>query len=542
MELTMRNPSKYAIALIAALGLFPVVLDTTIVNVAIVPISKALATDVNTVQWIFIGYLLANAAVVSLSGYLGNRWGVKRLFILGIALFTLCSTLCGVAPNLGWLIGFRILQGIGGGMLMPLGMAIALQPFAKEDRAKASALIGVPLLMAPVIGPIAGGLIIDNLSWQSIFFVNIPIGLIAVALAWLILPADSLQAADATRSIQRQREGQGRFDYLGLILCTLGVVAVVYAFKLVSQTNPGTRTALHPQGDVYGWGYWPVWALAGAGLVLLLAFAVHSLRAGGDPVLDLRLFGRRDFTVSNLVLWASSVVSFGVLFLIPVYLQQVHLPHLSALDTGLALMPMGVATLFGVVLGGGLYRKVGARPLVVVGAGLFALGTWRMSSLTPATATGDLWPWLVLIGLSITLIAVPAQTLALEALSGPALNKATSLVNSTKLLFGSVGSAVLVTLFVQQTTAHASQLQAQLLRRPPAGVVPNPHSPQVLAAQAHLTAQAGTSAMNDVFTILIYGSFLMMLIGLALPGRASGDTARDERTVPAAAGSGAPAA
>jgi DHA2 family multidrug resistance protein len=505
----MRRPSRYAIALTAALGLFPVALDSTIVNVGIVPISKALSSDVTTIQWIFLGYLLANAAVVSLGGYLANRYGIKRLFVLGIGLFTLCSFLCGLAPSEAWLIACRVAQGVGGGLLMPLGIAIALAPFAREERAKASALVGVPVLLAPVLGPIAGGIIIDRLNWQAMFFINVPIGLLAAALALAVLPGDE----------QAVSGGQHRFDYAGLVLSMLGTVALVYAFKLVGQTNPATRTALHPQGEIYGWGYAPVWALIAVGLAALALFAVHALRTKDGPVLDLRLFRRRDFTLGSAVTWAASIVTFGVLFLIPVYLQEVRLPNLSALDTGLTLLPLGVATLAGVVLGGGLYRKSGARPLVVVGGGLFALSFWGLSRLTPTTATGDLWPWLALLGLSITLTAVPAQTLALEAPEGPALNTATSLVNATKLLFGSVGSAILVTMFIQRTTAHGAQLQAALLHHLPAATLPAQHSPQFLALRAHLAAQAATSGMTDVFGLLVWASLLLVLLGLALPGR-----------------------
>src|SRR5207244_1230782 len=193
---------------------------------------------------------------------------------------------------------------------------------------------------------------------------------------------------------------------------------------------------------------------------LLVLFAVHTLRLSADPVLDLRLFTRYDFAISNVVVWVGSIVSLGVLFLIPVYLQEVRLPNLSALDTGLTLLPLGGAMVVGMVLSAVLYRKAGARIPVVAGAVLFAVGFWQLGGLTPTTATGNLWPWLVLIGLSFALTLVPTQTLALQALSGAALNKATSLVNSTKLLWGSVGSAVLVTIFVQQTTSHWEHLRA----------------------------------------------------------------------------------
>src|SRR4051794_8542704 len=211
----MRTTSRYLVALTAALGLLPVALDGTIVNVAIVPIANALQSTVDAIQWIFLGYLLANAAIVPLGGYLGNRFGVKRLFLAGLALFTFSSMLCGVAPSEPWLVAFRAVQGLGGGLLLPLGMAIALQPFAREERARATALIGVPVLLAPVAGPIVGGLLIDNLNWQSIFFVNVPIGLAVLALGWWVLPDD--------REAQATDEPHGAVDALGLLLSMSGV-------------------------------------------------------------------------------------------------------------------------------------------------------------------------------------------------------------------------------------------------------------------------------------------------------------------------------
>ncbi len=366
----MRISSRYAIALVAALGFFPVALDSTIVNVAIVPISKALHSGIDTIQWIFIGYLLSNAAVLPLSGYLGNRFGSKRLFQIGLALFTLFSLLCGVAPTESWLVALRVLQGAGGGLLIPLAMAIALDPFPKEERARAMAVVGVPTLLAPVVGPIIGGLIIDSLNWQAIFFVNVPVGLLVLALAWRVFPADD--------TAQQTAEVPASADYPGLLLSMAGVALLVYATKLVSQTDPHTRTVRDPQGSIYGWGYWPVWALIALGLALLAAFAYHALRRSRDPVLDLRLFARLEFAVSNLAIWLATIIVFGALFLVPVYLQEVRLPNLSPLHTGLALLPMGLATLAGVVLGGGLYRLVGTRALVLAGAVLLGLGCWLL--------------------------------------------------------------------------------------------------------------------------------------------------------------------
>src|SRR6185437_7471899 len=196
--------NRYLIALVAALGLIPVVLDTTIVTVAITPIRNELNTDINTIQWIVTGFFLANAAVVTVGGYLASRFGRKRIFITGLSIFTIGSLLCALSPSIGWLIAFRVLQGIGGGMLLPIGAALAFDQFPQEQRARASAVIAIPLLFAPVFGPILGGYLTDTFDWHSIFIVNLPVGVIAVLLALAVLPRET--------GAERR---SGQFDYLG---------------------------------------------------------------------------------------------------------------------------------------------------------------------------------------------------------------------------------------------------------------------------------------------------------------------------------------
>ncbi|HLZ23907.1 MAG TPA: DHA2 family efflux MFS transporter permease subunit [Ktedonobacterales bacterium] len=527
----MRKSNRYLIALVAALGLIPVVLDTTIVVVALARIQNELHTDVNTGQWIVTGFFLANAAVVAIGGYLGGRFGRKRIFILGITVFTIGSFLCGISPSIGWLIAFRAVQGIGGGLMLPIGPALAFDAFAKEERAKASAVVAVPVLLAPVFGPIAGGYLIDTFDWHSIFYVNLPIGALAVLAALLVLPRDKPGAARGAR-----------FDYLGLLLSTLGVVAIVYAFKLVTQTDPSTVTATNPGGHLYGWGYWLVWTLLGAGAVVLGIFALYALRISRDPALDLRQLGRRDFLVSNTISWATALITFGLLVLLPLYFEFVRLPHLSALDTGLALVPLGIGSLVGTVASAALYRAVGPRWVVLLGASLSALGAWLFAhtiqptadagqilaavqthTKIPAVVGPDELRWeLFIVGLSFTLIAVAAQTLALEALTGEALAKASSLFISTKFIFSSIGVAILTTILVNRTSSRASDLIGQL-HALGQGTGISPSDPRVVAAlravEAQIGTQAGTWAIQSIFWLIFFGSFVLIALAFVLPGR-----------------------
>jgi DHA2 family multidrug resistance protein len=521
----MRTPNRYLVALTTALGLIPVVLDSTIVVVALTPIRSELGTDLNTAQWIITAFFLANAAVVPIGGYLATRFGRKRLFLLGIGIFTIGSALCAVSPGISWLIAFRVLQGVGGGLLLPIGPALAFDAFPQEERARASALIGVPILLAPVFGPIVGGYLVDTFDWHSIFLVNLPVGVIAVALAALVLPRDVPSTA--------RRVG---FDYVGLALSTLAVVAIVYAFKLVTQTDPSTVTAVNPGGNLYGWSYRPVLYLLGGGAAALAIFAVYALFVNRSPALDLRQLGRYDFLMSSLLTWVTAIISFGLIVLLPVYFESVRQPSLSALDTGLALVPFGLGTLLGTVGAAALYRALGPRWVVALGAALWALSAWMLAqtiqptanasqlfaaaqsgSAVPATVGPDGLRWgFFILGLSFTFINIPVQTLALEALTGEALAKASSLFLSTKLLFSSVGTAIITTLLVDRTRSRATDLAGQVRALAVSSGTPL-GNPSALAGQ--IAAQAGTWAIQSIFWLIFFGSLGIIVLALLLPGR-----------------------
>jgi EmrB/QacA subfamily drug resistance transporter len=523
----MRQGNRYLIALVVALGLFPGILDTSIVVVALTPIRDHLHSDTNTAQWIVTAFFLAMAAVVAVGGYLANRFGRKRMFLLGIATFTFGSLLCGLAPSIGALIAFRVLQGVGGGIMLPVGPALAFDAFPQEQRARASAVVGIPLMLAPVFGPMAGGYLTDTFNWHSIFFVNIPVGICALAATALALPRD-----------RRDTTHGPRFDYLGLALSTIGVVAIVYAFKLVTQTNPATITATNPAGDLYGWGARPVWTLIGGGVIVLGLFAVYALRISRDPSLDVRQFGRRDFLVSNLLAWATTIITFGLLVLVPLYLQSVRVPHLSALETGMALVPLGVGALCGTIGAVTLYRAIGPRGVVLIGvaltvvsAGLLAqtiqptadaaqlFAAARTQSTVPPLAGPDALRWrLLLVGMSSTLISIPAQTLAVQKLTGHALAKATSLVMATKLVFSSVGAAVMTTLLVDRSHARAAELIQQLMALAPRAIG-DPHIAAQRALAGQVAAQAGAAALQSIFWLTCVASVGLFAFALLLPGR-----------------------
>jgi EmrB/QacA subfamily drug resistance transporter len=536
----MRIPYKYAVALTAALGLFMAVLDNTIVNVGLIPMQKAFNTDLNAVQWVITAYFLAQAAVIPAAGYLSSRLGVKQVFIACLALFTLGSLLCGLSdifqdssghPYIGLLIFFRVVQGIGGGALFPLATAIAFSAFPPAERASSSAVIGLPVLMAPSFGPTIGGLLIDSIGWQWIFFINVPVGILAIFLMVRIYKPENEQ---------KDPNKAGAFDYVGLTLSMLGIVALVYGFNMVSQRDPGTVTATNP-GSIYGWGYWEVWAWVVSGVVLLIAFLVYELRSK-DPVVDLRLYKERDFTTASIMTWAMRAFVFGSFFLLPVFLQNIRNPHLSATVAGLATMPMGLASGVAVVLTGRkLYAALGPRYLVLLGVIFMAASNFLLLGLDNNTDGWSLIPAMILRGIGFGMSGIPLQTVALEKLKGYELPRASSLYNASAQIFSSIGIAVLTTLFVQQTTAHQpSQAAIQALAQStaqqmaPAYLASHPgltaaalqttpdFTQKVQAAvAAQVTSQAGIPAMTDVFLVVTVAMIALIFLSFILPDKQS---------------------
>lgn len=505
----MPKTTRYVIALTAALGLVMGVLDNTIINIALVPISRGLHVSLSVVQWLVTGYFLSQAAVIPIAGYLGNRLGRKRVFLFCIGFFALGSLLCGLAQNATLLIVFRIIQGIGAGALFPVAQAIAIDPFPAEERAGANAIIGIPILLGPICGPILGGWLNDAFGWQYLFFINVPIGIIAILLGLLLIPNDHLQG----------RAEKGYFDFVGLGLSMLGVLAVVYAFSLVQQINPATVSALNPQGHAYGWDYWPVWALIGFGVLFLAIFAWYELRVSRDPVLDLHLFRSYHFTVGSVVSWGLGMTVFGSLLLLPIFLQQTHQPHLTALQTGLTLVPQGLAAAVGMMIGGALYQRTGARSITASGVVLLIAALWRFAHLTPNIGMLEMALWNIPLGLGLGLTLVPVQTLALQTLSGPALAKGTSLYNVTRQMTSSLGTAIIVSLLVEHTSQHMAEQQSWIMSQLPPNTPPDPTNPQVAHILAQAYSVAATAATNDVFLLLSAGTVLLLIVTIALPNR-----------------------
>jgi EmrB/QacA subfamily drug resistance transporter len=470
MQLTYR----WRATLVIGLGLLMSVLDVTIVSVVLPQIATALHADYQTSTWIGTGYLLANAAVIPIIGYLSDRVGSKTIFLLALGLFTLGSALCASAPSIPALTAFRVLQGIGGGALLPVGMAIIFRLFAPTERAGAIALVMIPVLLGPAFGPTLGGYLATAASWNAIFLINLPIGVVAFVLSLLVLRGRAEEQAPGNSRLPATR----RFDWLGLALAMASFTGLVYGFTLA-----GTD----------GWGTPIVIGSLVAGSVLLVAFVLVELRST-DPVLDLRLFRNYAFTVGNVLLWVSSAVFFASLFLVPVFFERVE--DLSALTTGEIVIAQGLAMAVGLAFSGRLYNRIGPRVLAVIGAILVAVSMIGFTRLTITTTGADLQLWLVLRGLGLGLFIQPLQTLAVSVVSTEQMARATSLTNSTRTVASALGVAVLTSYLTRQATAHLTEAATTCVARVGQHL-------QLAALHTCIGQQALTLGMNDTFFFVL---------------------------------------
>jgi EmrB/QacA subfamily drug resistance transporter len=430
----MRLSYKWQAAIVCTIGLFMAVLDNTIVSVALPQMAKAFNTNLETITWVATAYFLAQSAVIPITGYLSDRIGTKTVFLTSLALFTIGSGLCAIAPSKELLIAFRILQGIGGGALFPMAFAIVFRVFPPAERGPASAIISVPVLLAPAFGPTIGGYLTTTFDWSAIFTVNLPIGLIALALGFFIL-----RGRKAEQEAEDGAPGEKkRFDILGLFLAVTSFTALVYGISEAGSKSWSDSTVL-------------ISLIAGG--VLLVAFIITELRVS-DPVMDLRLFTNYTFTIANVLMWAVAGFLFGSLFLLPFFME--NLQGKTPLTAGETLISQGLSAAAAVVVAGRLYNRVGPRILATVGLVLITVGTFGFTQLDVNTTGADLQPWLIIRGLGLGLTNIPLQTLAVSVVSNRAMARASSLVNVTRQVFAAIGVAVLTTYLTQQINSHVN--------------------------------------------------------------------------------------
>ena len=484
-------PYKWIVAIVVIFGIFMSILDSTIVNIAIPRLQTAFGADLNSVQWVLTGYILIQGVMTPLTGFFSDRFGSKRFYIVALIIFTVGSALCGIAWSLPVLIFFRVLQGLGGAFLLPLSITLLYSEFPPNERGFAIGVLGLPILLAPALGPTVGGYIVTFSSWQFIFYINVPIGILGIILGAILLHENQTQTNTA-------------FDIPGFIFSAIGLAALLYALSDASTD---------------GWGSTKVLAFLFAGIISLVIFTIVELSMsarGGHPLLNLRIFGNIPFLTSNIATVFVTFALYGGLFLVPIYLQALR--QQSAFQAGLILLPQAFASMVAVVVGGRLVDRIGVRAVVLPGLVILALANWELTRLTLYTPIWQFQIVLILRGFSLGLSTQPLIVSALSEIRTQQLAEASALNTALRFVASSLGVAVLATLVQTQTQVHFSHLAEQVTPTSPLGkLVPLlqalfiSHGASAIAAyQAaiqvvgrELQAQGYMLAMQDAFWLTL---------------------------------------
>jgi EmrB/QacA subfamily drug resistance transporter len=430
------------------LGAIMTVLDLTIVNVAIPTLGRAFHASIASIQWVVTGYMLAFASVIPLTGWASERFGAKRVWLASLLLFLAGSVLAGAAWSLLSLIGFRVLQGLGAGMILPVGQTMLAQAAGPQRMGRVMSVSGVPMLLAPVFGPVLGGAIVDSASWRWIFYLNLPVGALALLAAHRLLPEAKPQL------------GQ-RLDLRGLALLSPGIALFLYGLAEAGNTGGFDATTT---------------VATATGLTLVALFVWHALIRGKDALIDLSLFRRRGFAAATAMNFLLPIALFGALILLPLYYQVVR--RESPLDVGLLLIPQGLGAAVAMPFAGRLTDKLGARPVVVAGLLVAVLGTLAYTGIGADTSYARLAAALFVLGLGIGSTIMPSMAAAFQTLAREETPRATSALNSVQRIAGAVGTALLAILLQHEIAAKLPDLHggiaglARLSARQHAAVAP----------------------------------------------------------------------
>jgi MFS transporter, DHA2 family, multidrug resistance protein len=503
------NHNPWLIAIVVSLATFMTVLDTSIANVALQHIAGSLAAGVDESTWIITSYLISSAIVLPISGWLSSVIGRKRFYIMCVATFTVCSVLCGLAPNLQTLIVFRVLQGIGGGGMAPSEQTILADTFPQSKRAQAFALYGVAVIVAPTVGPTLGGWLTDNWSWHWIFFINAPIGMLSLALVWWLVDEPEALRRERTELLRRGL----KVDWIGLLLVALalGCLEVVL--------DKGQRD------DWFSSNFIVAFATVSA-ISFLLFFPWEWSRK--DPIVDVRLLFKRQFGVSFLMMMVVGGVLFSSIQLLPQLLQSEY--GYTAMLAGLSLMPGGIAMLLMMPIVARLANSIQPKYMMALGMAIIALAMWHTTVLTP-DVDFRYFVWTRIdqtVGLPFLFIPITAASYA--SVPPDKTNQASALINVARYLGGSIGVSMAQTLLARREQFHQFRLTSHLYQsslayqqalRQGAQVLERHGTPapdathQALGVIEHMVMQqASLLSYMDVFYAFAVVSFVMVFVAL----------------------------
>ncbi|WP_367128661.1 MDR family MFS transporter [Saccharothrix sp. HUAS TT1] len=416
-------------AFVLVLGTFMATLDSTIVSVGIDALAERFDAPVTDIQWVSTAYLLAVVTAVPAAGWLADRFGGRRTWLVAVAVFLVGSVLCALAWSLPSLIAFRVLQGLAGGLLPPIGQALLARAAGRDRIGRVIAVVGVVPLLSPVLGPLAGGSILGVADWPWLFYVNVPIGLVAILLARRHVAA----AAPGSRDVP--------FDLRGALLLSPGLAVLVFGLTEVNGNAPAVAA-----GAVV------------VGLGMLVAFVVHGLRTTRTPLVDPRLFTRPPFGVAALALAVLGASVFGAMFLLPLYFQTGR--GLTAWEAGLLLAPQGVGAAVASVFVSRAINAVAPRTLVLTGIALVAVGTAPFTQLGHALPDAVIVASLLVRGLGAAMIGAPVMNIVYSRIEPSHLPRASSALNLLNTVGGSIGTAILAVVLQDRLAANGSDVTA----------------------------------------------------------------------------------
>jgi EmrB/QacA subfamily drug resistance transporter len=527
---------KWKVLISVMFGIFMVILDSTIINVAFPTLRSEFGASLADSQWVLSIYVLSLGITTPVTGFLADRFGIKRIYLLGLGVFTIGSLLCGFAPTLPMLIAARALQGIGGGLAQPLGPAQLYRAFPPKEQGTALGIFGIALVFAPALGPLLGGWLVDANLWRAIFFVNVPIGIAGVILGSRFL-------------LDFRVERKPSFDPLGLVTALVGFGSLLYAATL-AETN--------------GWtGSSTLIALA-VGVVSLSASAVIELFVVKDPMLNLRLFANRTFLNASLVGYVSTIALFGAEFLLPIYLQAFR--GRTALETGYILLAVAVTSGFATPLAGRLFDKIGPRMIVVTGFAILCVNTWQLSQIQGDTPIAYIVFLLALRGLAVGLTLQTTFTASLSSIPLNMLPRGSSLLNSTRFVVQAIAVAAMATVLTSHLSPDVKAQQEQS-QHPPStatvrfgicetpGIKAEDNLPPGVSAQLGALAPAMAAAAKTkilaglklacdqsmqgfeaAYQITFFAAIGALLLGLFLPGWPAKWAGRGSTQTPASGG------
>jgi EmrB/QacA subfamily drug resistance transporter len=410
----VRN-QKVVVAVVYVAALFMAIMDTTIVNVALPVIGRDFHTSPDSVDSVSIAFLVSVGVFIAASGWLGDRFGGRRVLLGALVIFTVASALCGLAQSLSELVIFRVLQGVGGGLMTPVGLAMLFRVFPPAERVRASSILVIPTAFAPALGPVLGGLLVTDVSWRWVFYVNVPIGVAAVLFGAVFLDKHALAEP-------------GRFDLVGFLLAACGLGFMMYGVS---------------EGPLQGWGKASVISTVAAGAVLLVALVIFELRTS-EPLVDLRLYANRLFRSTSIVMVLASIAFLGTLFMVALFYQDGL--HLTALQSGLNTFPEALGVMIGAQIASRrIYPVFGPRREMLCGLVIVAASMVLMAFVGAGT---NLW-WarffMLVLGLGMSQIFIPAQAASFATITPEKTGRASTLFNTGRQLGGAIGVAILTT-------------------------------------------------------------------------------------------------